>query len=72
VLGDGSKDSGGRHEQVVATTHAKALEQLAQELLHQYEVDWMVADGMKPGDKLSVDSKRKGVTVRAPSRLPPT
>jgi VWFA-related protein len=70
VLGDGSKESGGRHEQVVATTHARALEQLAQELLHQYEVDWMVADGMKPGDKLSVDSKRKGVTVRAPSRLP--
>ncbi len=70
VLGDGSKESGGRHDQVVATTHAKALEQLAQELLHQYEVDCTVPDGVKPGDKLAVTSKRKGVTVRAPARLP--
>ena len=27
-------------------------------------------DSVKPNDKLSVSSKRKGVTVRAPSRLP--
>jgi VWFA-related protein len=70
VLGDGTKESGGRHDQVVSTTHARALELLAQELLHQYEVDWTVTGGVKPGDKLSVASKRKGVTVRAPSRLP--
>jgi VWFA-related protein len=70
VLGDGAKESGGRHDQVIATTHAKALEQLANELLHQYEITYVPADGVKPGEKLSVSSKRKGVTVRAPSRVP--
>jgi VWFA-related protein len=70
VLGDGSKESGGRHDQVVATTHAKTLEQLAQELLHQYEVACGVPDGVKPGDKVAVSSKRKGVTLRASARLP--
>ena len=70
VLGDGAKESGGRHDQVVANTHVKALEQLAQELLHQYEVVCSVPDGVKPGDKLSVSSKRKGVTTRAAARLP--
>jgi hypothetical protein len=70
VLGDGSKESGGRHDQVIATTHARALEQLAQELLHQYEIACTLPDSVKPGERLSVSSKRKGVTVRAPSRLP--
>ena len=55
---------------MVANTHVKALEQLAQELLHQYEVVCTVPDGVKPGDKLSVTSKRKGVTTRAAARLP--
>jgi VWFA-related protein len=70
VLGDGAKESGGHHDQVIATTHAKALEQLADELLHQYEITYTLPDGVKPSDKLSVSSKRKGVTLRAPSRLP--
>ena len=70
VLGDGSKESGGRHEQVISTTHARALEQLADELLHQYAITYTLPDGVKPNEKLSVSSKRKGATVRAPSRLP--
>lgn len=70
VLGDGAKESGGRHEQVIATTHAKALEQLASELLNQYEIRYVQPDGVKPNEKLSVSSKRKDVNVRAPSRPP--
>jgi VWFA-related protein len=70
VLGDGSKDSGGRQEQVVATTLTKTVEQVADELLHQYEITYTLPDNLKAGDKISVASKRKGVTVRAPSRLP--
>ena len=69
VLGDGATESGGRHEQVISTTLVPALEQVAAELLNQYEITF-VREGGKPGDKLSVSSKRKGVTVRAPSRLP--
>jgi hypothetical protein len=49
---------------------AKTVEQVAEELLHQYEIKYAVPDGMKPGDKISVTTKRKGVTVHAPSRVP--
>jgi hypothetical protein len=70
VLGDGSKESGGRYDQVIATSHARALEQLADELLHQYAITFVSPDSVTPNGKLSVSSKRKGVTVRAPSRLP--
>jgi hypothetical protein len=69
VLGDGASESGGRHDQVVSTTLVPALEQIAAELLNQYEITF-VREGGKPGDKLAVSSKRRGVTVRAPSRLP--
>ena len=70
VLDDGSKDSGGRYEQVIATTHGRAMEQVADELLNQYEIRYVTADGVKSNAKLSVSSKRKGITVRAPSRIP--
>jgi len=70
VLGDGSRESGGRHDQVISTTLIPTLEQLADELLNQYVLTCMLPDGVKPTDKLSVSSKRKGVKVRAPSRLP--
>lgn len=69
VLGDGSKDSGGRNEQILSTTLVPMVEGVADELLHQYEITYAVGDGVKSGDKLSVSTQRKGVTVRAPSRL---
>jgi hypothetical protein len=69
VLGDGAKDSGGRHDQVITTTHAKAVEQVAEELLHQYEIKYALPDG-KPADKISVSTKRKGLTLHAPSHVP--
>jgi VWFA-related protein len=69
VLGDGARDSGGRHDQVIATTHAKAVEQVAEELLHQYEIKYAPPDGAKRSEKISVSTKRKGVTIHAPSRL---
>jgi VWFA-related protein len=70
VLGDGAKDSGGRHDQVIVTTHAKAVEQVAEELLHQYEIKYTLPEGAKPAEKISVSTKRKGVTLHAPSRVP--
>jgi VWFA-related protein len=70
VLGDGSKESGGRHEQVVSTTLITSMEQIADELLHQYEIRYSLPEGAKPSDKISVSSKRKGVTVHAPTRKP--
>jgi len=70
VLGDGAKDSGGRHDQVVTSTHAKAVEQVAEELLHQYEIKYALPEGVKPSERISVSTKRKGVTLHAPSRVP--
>jgi hypothetical protein len=69
VLGDGSKESGGRNEQVISTTLISTLENIANELLHQYEITYTLPAGQKPNEKISVASKRKGVTVRAPSRI---
>jgi hypothetical protein len=69
VLGDGSRESGGRHDQVISTTLIPTLDRLADELLHQYELSCVLPAGVKPTDKLSVSSKRKGVTIRAPGRM---
>jgi hypothetical protein len=69
VLGDGVRESGGRHVQVLSTTLIPTLEQLGDQLLNQYVLTCVLPNGVKPTDKLSVSSKRKGVTVRAPSRL---
>ena len=69
VLGDGSKDSGGRHDQVVSTTPVPTLERIADELLNQYALKCALPDGVKMTDKLSVSAKRRGVKILAPARL---
>ena len=68
ILGDGSRDSGGRHVEVVSTTMIKAFPSVADELLGQYDVTVTTPDNVKPTDRLSVSAKRKGLTVRAPAR----
>ena len=69
VLGDGSKESGGRHDQVISTTLVPALERVADELLSQYSVTCVLPAGVKPNDKLSISTKRKGARIQAPARL---
>lgn len=68
VLGDGSRETGGRNDQVISTTLVNIMDSLADELLHQYQISYTLPAGAKPDEKLSVSSKRKGVTLRAPSR----
>jgi hypothetical protein len=70
VLGDGSKDSGGRHDQVISTTLVPALERLGDELLSQYALTCVLPNGVRPNDKLSISTKRKNARIQAPSRLP--
>ena len=70
VLGDGARESGGRHDQVVSTTLVPALEHVADELLNQYAITCTLPPGLKPTDKLSVSTTRKGVKLQAPARLP--
>jgi hypothetical protein len=70
VLGDGSRESGGRHDQVVSTTLIPSLERVADELLSQYALTFVIPDRFKPTDKIAVSTKRKGTKVQAPVRLP--
>ena len=70
VLGDGARDSGGRHVQVVSPALVNSLRQIADELRHQYEVSYVLPSGTTPSDKIAVSSKRKDVVVRAPTRIP--
>lgn len=71
VLGDGAKQSGGRHDEIVAAAGiVQGLQTIGDELLGQYAVTYMLPDGVKPADKLSISLKRKGALLRAPSRIP--
>ena len=70
VLGDGARESGGRHDQVVSTTLVPALERVADELLLQYAVTCVLPQSTKPTDRLSVSTTRKGVKLQTPARLP--
>jgi hypothetical protein len=70
VLGDGPRESGGRHAEVVVNTMVPTMQQIALELINQYEIQYTLAAGVRPGDRLSVRSTRRNVTVRAPSRPP--
>jgi hypothetical protein len=70
VLGDGARESGGRHDEIVATTSVSpALERIADELLNQYAVTCAVPQGVKANEKLSVTVTRKGMKIQAPARL---
>ena len=70
VLNDGSRDTGGRHEQFNNKNLAAIAEQIGKELLNQYQLSYVLPEGVKPGDRLEVTTKRKGVKVNAPSRIP--
>ena len=71
VLGDGPKQSGGRHQQIVASPGFLAgLQNLAAELTTQYRVTYNLPPGAKRSDRLNVAVRRKDLVVRAPSKIP--
>jgi hypothetical protein len=71
VLGDGPKQSGGRRLSVNATgALPAALLQIANELLAQYAVTYVLPEGVKMDRRFSISSKRRGLTLRAPSAIP--
>jgi VWFA-related protein len=69
ALGDGSRETGGRHDQVVANTLVTAMRQIARELKNQYEIVYERPDGAAPSDRLQVTSTRKDTKVQAPSKI---
>ncbi len=71
VTGDGPKQSGGRIEQVGALSAVPAaITKITDTLMHQYVLTYTLPDGVKPSDRLSVSTSRKGVSLLAPSRIP--
>jgi hypothetical protein len=71
VLGDGPKQSGGLHQAIVPSAGSlQQLQNLASEFLHQYRVTYELPEGVKRSDRISVSVKRRGLQVRAPSRVP--
>jgi hypothetical protein len=71
VLGEGPKQSGGSHSEIVATAGlVSSLQDLAQSLLHdQYAVSYSEREGDKSSDKINVSVKVPGVSVLAPTRI---
>jgi VWFA-related protein len=71
VLGDGPKQSGGRHQSIVAAPgFIQSLQELATELIGQYQVTYTLPPGAKRSDRLNVSVRRKGLSVLAPSKVP--
>lgn len=70
VLGDGPKQSGGRHQSIVAAPGTvPPLQGLARELVSQYRVRYTLPPGAKRSENLQVSVTRKGLVVRAPSKV---
>jgi VWFA-related protein len=71
VLGDGSKQSGGRRTEVVTTgAIPKALQQVADDLAAQYVISYSLPDGVKPDKRVNVNLDRTGLTMRTPAGMP--
>jgi VWFA-related protein len=71
VLGDGSKQSGGRRQEVPSTMGMpKVMDEFLQELDHSYVITYTLPDGAKPSNHFELKLKRKNSVLRAPTRIP--
>ena len=71
VIGDGSMQSGGRRIPLSALSGFQAgLHQVADDLQSQYLITYILPDGVKPSDRVSVSLEKPGATLRAPKRVP--
>ena len=71
VLGDGPGRSGGMIQSVGSgVPPGPAVAKVAAHYLHQYALTYALPEGVKPNEKLSVTTNRKGVTLLAPTRIP--
>lgn len=71
VFGDGSQQSGGRRVEVpISKGVPRAMQQIADDLRSQVLVTYSLNDGEKHSGRVTLTSKRKDVSVRAPTRVP--
>jgi len=70
VMGDGPKQSGGGIEQAgTGPAIAPAAVRIADALLHQYLLTYVLPDGVKMSDRITVATSRRGITLTSPSRI---
>ena len=70
VLGEGPKQSGGWREVIVAAPGITVgLQRIASELKNQYAVAYSRPPKGRPTEKLAVSVKRRGVLLRAPTKV---
>jgi hypothetical protein len=72
VLARGSKDSGGRYDNVLASSGLPMrMKQLATELTSQYLVTYTRPESLIPPEEITIESHKPGVTVRGtPAKAP--
>jgi hypothetical protein len=71
VLGEGPKQSGGWREIIVAAPGVTSgLQRLAAELKSQYAVNYSRAAKIRSTERLAVSINRRGVQLRAPTKVP--
>ena len=71
VIADGSENTGGRRDQILAESGiSDRLLQLGDELLQQYVVSYTRPETLIPPEKIEVTVNKPGLTVHAPRRLP--
>jgi VWFA-related protein len=70
ILGEGTRDSGGRHVQTVAVSLVDLVQQIASEIANQYEITYTIPQPGRPNDRLEVSLKRRGLTLLAPRYVP--
>lgn len=71
VIADGTQNTGGRRDQVLAESGlSDRLIQLGDELLQQYVVSYSRPETLIPPEKIEVTVNKPGLTVHAPRRLP--
>ena len=71
VLNDGTRQSGGlRVSSLRIEGFPAALDRIRGDLLHQYVVTYVMPAGSKSDGRVSIATRRKGVTVRGPNQVP--
>jgi hypothetical protein len=71
VLNDGTKQSGGlRLPSMNVQAFTPALDRVVSEITHQYVVSYIMPAGTKSDGRVTIGTRRRGITVRGPNRLP--
>jgi len=72
VLDEGPRESGGRHETVLAgTAISSRLQQIANDLLHQYKVTYARPETLIPPEQITVSATKPGLTARGTPVIEP-